>query len=170
MKVFSGFRFQGEETLFKKHLLNSEYSVAGFSYGAIEAFEHLLDSNHRIDTLQLFSPAFFQDRDEKFIRTQLLHFKKSPELYTENFYKNSFYPAEVLDNHRAERGDYNSLERLLRYKWSRDELKRVVESGVNIEVFLGEKDTIINSDKAMEFFKEFATVCYIKGAGHTLLK
>lgn len=168
MRFFSGFKFRDEKAIFEDFLSQSQFSVAGFSYGAILAFEYALNSDERIDTLQLFSPAFFQNRDEKFIRTQLLHFKKSEKLYIQNFQSNSFFPKEVPPNFPVGDGDYSDLEKLLRFQWREEDLNSLLNKGTKIEIFLGERDKIIDSDEAWEFFKNFGTVCYIKGVGHTL--
>ena len=64
-KYFSGFCFADESELFSDYLENNEFTVCGFSYGAIKAFEEVLNSDLRVDKLQLFSPAFFQSYDEK---------------------------------------------------------------------------------------------------------
>jgi predicted esterase len=77
MIYFSGFCFQNEQILFENFLLKNDFTVAGFSYGAIRAFEYALKNRHRIDTLQLFSPAFFQDKSESFKKLQLLAFQKN---------------------------------------------------------------------------------------------
>ena len=88
MKFFSGFCFQNEKEIFKDYKQEGDFILGGFSYGAIKAFEYALSSKSRIDKLQLFSPAFFQNRDEKFKKLQLIYFKKDPELYINNFFKN----------------------------------------------------------------------------------
>jgi hypothetical protein len=43
-----------------------------------------------------------------------------------------------------------------------------MDKGTKIEIFLGGVDKIIDSSKAKEFFKDFATVYYIKEKGHLL--
>ncbi len=169
MRWFSGFKFHNDIELFRQFLNPSQFTVAGFSYGAILAFEYVLNSRERVDTLQLFSPAFFKDRDKKFIRTQLLHFKKNEERYIENFLKNAFYPREVPKEFQAGKGDYSDLEKLLNFQWEKEKLEEVKNRGVRLEIFLGELDKIINSKEAWDFFKEFGTVLYIKGVGHCLL-
>ena len=60
MKYFNGFSLNGEKELFKEYLIDSEFSVAGFSYGAIEAFEYVYNGKDRVDRLILLSPAFFK--------------------------------------------------------------------------------------------------------------
>ena len=75
-KYFSGFCFFEESELFEEYLIKNDFTFYGFSYGAIKAFEEALNSQKRVDTLQLFSPAFFQNYDDKFKRTQLMYFKK----------------------------------------------------------------------------------------------
>jgi hypothetical protein len=44
-----------------------------------------------------------------------------------------------------------------------------VQRGINIEVYLGGEDKIIDVTGAREFFLEVATVTYIKDANHFLL-
>lgn len=70
MKFFSGFCLANEQELFAPYLIRSDFTVAGFSYGAIKALKYAITCNERIDTLQLFSPAFFQDKDAKFKKLQ----------------------------------------------------------------------------------------------------
>ena len=69
---FSGFCLENEEELFSEYATPNDFTISGFSYGAIKAFEEVLNSNERVDKLQLFSPAFFQTQDKKYVR-----FKKS---------------------------------------------------------------------------------------------
>lgn len=54
------------------------------------------------------------------------------------------------------------------YKWDEDKLNRVLNRGIKIEIYLGSDDKIIDSQKAMEFFKGFGTVYFIKNSGHIL--
>ena len=63
MQFFSGFSLQNDEKFFREFIQESDFCVCGFSYGAIKAFEYtqqLLEEGKRVDTLQLFSPAFFK--------------------------------------------------------------------------------------------------------------
>jgi len=92
MKFFSGFCFQNEKDIFKDYIEEGDFKVAGFSYGAIKAFEYVLNSKERIDKLQLFSPAFFQSKSEKFKKLQLpVEVKKqqSDFIIKNNFKNNS---------------------------------------------------------------------------------
>jgi len=73
---FSGFSLKGEKELFKDYIIENDFTVSGFSYGAQKAFEYVLNTDNRVDLLQLFSPAFFQDKDKKYKRLQLMFFKK----------------------------------------------------------------------------------------------
>ena len=168
MRFFSGFSFKDEEYLFEKNLNRSEFTVTGFSYGSILAFEYVLDSEKRVDTLQLFSPAFFQESSEAFIRMQLLYFKKDRKKYVKTFIKNSFFPKDVPENIEIKKDNYSDLEKLLRFQWKKEDIQKVLDKGVKIEVFLGEKDRIIDSTKAFNFFKQFGEVCLIKDTGHSL--
>ena len=168
MRFFSGFSFKNEEYLFEKHLNLSKFTVAGFSYGSILAFEYVLNSEKRVDTLQLFSPAFFQESSEKFIRMQLFHFKKDREKYVNNFTENSFFPKSPPLNLERKDDGYSDLEKLLKFKWNKFDIQKVLEKGVKLEIFIGEKDEIIDSRKCFEFFKSFGEICLIKDVGHSL--
>jgi len=168
MRFFSGFSFQNEEYLFEQYLNKSEFSISGFSFGSILAFEYALNSKNRIDTLQLFSPAFFQNQPKKFLRTQLIHFKKDEHRYIENFVANAFFPNFKDTKVQIKNGKYSELEKLLNFQWQKSDLETIIKKGIKIEVFLGNRDKIIDSNSAFEFFREFAEVCLIKNVGHTL--
>ena len=170
MQFYSGFSLKNESFLFAKYIKKSHYCVSGFSYGSIKAFEYVeqeLQNSRRIDTLQLFSPAFFQTKEKKFKRLQLMVYKKDKEKYLKNFIDLCFKP---YNKKIIEQGDsnYEQLENLLTYVWCIDELKKIASSGVTIEIYLGGKDAIIDVESAREFFLDVATVTYIKDANHFL--
>lgn len=167
-KYFSGFSLENEKEIFSDYLIENDFTVSGFSYGAILAFEELLNSNRRVDLIQLFSPAFFQTESEKFIRMQLMFFKKDSKAYCENFLKNISYPSSFNMNDYFSQGSLDELKTLLTYKWSEEKLNKLLNKGVKIEVYFGSDDKIIDSQKAADFFKEFATVYFIKNSGHIL--
>jgi hypothetical protein len=170
MKFYSGFTLENEEIFFDKYINRSRYTICGFSYGAIKAIEdvkeHLRDLK-RVDTLQLFSPAFFQNRDEKFKKMQILGFTKNRDLYIDNFIKASFYPYPLKNVEHNEDG-IDDLKELLFYEWNKQELQEIAQRGVKIEVYLGEKDKVIDANAAREFFLPLSTVTYIKDANHFL--
>lgn len=170
MKFFSGFSLKNEEYLFELYLDKSSYTVSGFSYGAIQALNttlKMIDNSQRVDRLQLLSPAFFQTKDEKFKRLQLMSYKKNELLYMKQFLGGCFYPYEqkIVENIQT---DISELKELLEYEWSLETLKKIEAHGVKIEVYLGGKDAIIDADAAKEFFLEVSTVTYIKDANHFL--
>ena len=165
---FSGFCFSSESELFFDYLEEGEFIVSGFSYGAIKAFEKVLKSEKRVDKLQLFSPAFFQNKDEKFKKMQLMFFKKNKEEYKNNILQNVKYPLLKNIDSYVKDGTYEELSELLNFIWKKEDLQKLVDKNIKIEIFLGEKDKIINSLEAKEFFKEFATVYYFKEKGHLL--
>ncbi len=172
MKFFSGFSLKNDEIFFDDLLEKSHYSVAGFSYGAIKAFHYVqaqLKNGHRVDTLQLFSPAFFQSKDAKFKRLQTMAYKKNQNTYLENFKRECFSPYKSLNTQDIST-KLEDLEELLGYVWNLNELKHLVTKGVNIEVYLGGEDKIIDVKFAKEFFLEVSTVTYIKNANHFLQK
>ncbi len=165
---YSGFSLKEEELLFEEYRTVNNFTISGFSYGAQQAFEAVLNSTTRVDVLQLFSPAFFQNKDKKYKRMQLMFFKKDAKSYCENFLKNICYPSSLNMQKYFKEGSYEQLESLLTYEWSETKLQALVDKGVKIEVYLGAEDKIIDANKAKEFFKQFATVYYIKDCGHIL--
>ena len=170
MKFYSGFTFKNDENCFKEYLQYSQYSVSGFSYGAIKAFEYVekqLELGNRIDTLQLFSPAFFQTKSEKFKRLQTMSFKKDRDGYINSFIQQCFSPYSIRNLEYIE-ATILDLNNLLSYEWLVSKLKNVVDKGVKIEVYLGGKDNIIDVQSARELFLKVATVTYIKEANHFL--
>ena len=170
MKFYSGFSLKNEEYLFGDFIKSSEYTICGFSYGAIKALEAIkkaLDEGKRVDTLQLFSPAFFQITDEKFKRLQLMSYKKNQEIYLKQFISSCFEPFEKkIVEHSSTTAD--ELRELLEYEWNLDDFKELMKRGITIEVYLGGQDKIIDSNAAKELFLEIATVTYIKDANHFL--
>jgi len=168
MKFYSGFSLSNDKQLFKEYLKESTFTVAGFSYGAIKAFEEVVSSNKRVDTLQLFSPAFFQDRPKKFRYTQKMYHSKDASSYLKNFFKLCFSPAKIDEKIKLEEGSETELVELLDYEWKKDKLQALKDRGVKIEVYLGSEDKIINADKVKAFFLPFATTYMVNRAGHTL--
>lgn len=168
MQFFSGFSLSNESYLFNEYLNKSDYSVAGFSYGAIKAFEYVkkqFASGKRVDTLQLISPAFFQRKAQKFKKLQLLAYTKNELTYMSGFINACFEPYEkkIVQHKKTTKVE---LEELLNYEWDLQELKKLVDNGIKLEVYLGEKDKIIDLEAAREFFLQVATVTYIKDANH----
>lgn len=168
-RYFSGFCFENEKELFKDYLVENDFTISAFSYGCIEAFEEIYNSKNRVDRIQFFSPAFFQNRDEKFKRMQLMFFKKDCKSYCENFLKGVSYPNEKIDLEKYFKiGKYEQLEKLLNYKWDENKLNQLIQRGIKIEVYLGEEDKIIDALEAKEFFKNFSMTYYLKKRGHIL--
>ncbi len=168
VNFFSGFSLSGEEFLFRDYIKRGEFTVCGFSLGAIRAFESVYEGQKRVDTLQLFSPAFFQDRDEKFKRLQKISYQKNQTNYEREFLKNISHPSNFKMQEYFKKDDINSLEKLLSYNWQIDKLKELQKRGIKIEVYLGSEDKIINTEVAYEFFKTLSTVYFIKKVGHIL--
>jgi hypothetical protein len=170
MKFYSGFSFSGEEELFSSLIKESKYTVCGFSYGAIKAFKYVQESlknAKRVDTLQLFSPAFFQTKPDTFKRLQTLSYTKNQEKYLSQFKESCFFPYGMKEVGTSQT-NVEDLEELLQYEWSLDTLKDVESKGLIIEVYLGGEDTIIDVEAAQELFLQVATVTYIKSANHCL--
>lgn len=169
MHYFSGFSLQKDNIFFKSYLDPTAYTVAGFSYGAIKAFEFALTNNSRIDKLQLFSPAFFQDRSEDFKQTQLRQYKANKKLYLKYFMQNCFKPYVMRDVTHVDTQE-DELQEILWYQWEADKFRQLKQKNIDIEVYLAEQDNIINAQHAKEFFVRFSTVYFIKNANHFLLR
>ncbi|MBA1437390.1 MAG: pimelyl-ACP methyl ester esterase BioV [Epsilonproteobacteria bacterium] len=172
MIFFSGFSLKDESYLFEPYIKNSDYTVCGFSYGAIKAFEYMQDmlqQGKRVDTLQLFSPAFFQTKDAKFKRLQLMGYKKDKQQYLEKFLHSCFAPYQKKMIRYSDSDTIEDLQKLLEYEWDKGALQELVKRGVVLEVYLGGEDSVIDVDGAYSFFQEVATVTYIKEGNHFLL-
>ncbi len=171
MKFFNGFSLKNEEEFFSPFIKRNNFTICGFSYGAIKAFQatkEALESGKRVDTLQLFSPAFFESRSDKFKRLQMLSYSKDKNMYMQQFIDACFapYPKRELTLQKTTKDELNEL---LTYQWDISELHKLENSGVTIEVYLGGNDTITDVNAAREFFLNVATVTYIKEANHFLL-
>jgi len=168
MKYFNGFSLQGEEALFSQYLIESEYGVAGFSYGAQQALEYVYDSKIRVDRLILLSPAFFQTQKPSFIRTQLRYFEAGKEAYVKQFLSNVAYPSKIDLSSYLEVGTKEALEALLTYRWDEKKIREILVRGTTIEVFLGKDDKIIDAQEASNFFEPLTTTYFMKSVGHLL--
>ena len=168
MKYFNGFSLEKEEMFFKEMLIESDYTVAGFSYGAIKAFEYAYNSTERIDRLILLSPAFFQNHKKSFVRTQLRYYKANEKAYTEQFLENVAYPSSIKLNNYLTIGTITELEELLSYEWDKEKILELLKRGIIIEIFIGEKDKIVDAQKSFEFFEGIVFCYFFRGVGHLL--
>ncbi|OQX50037.1 MAG: hypothetical protein B5M46_02145 [Epsilonproteobacteria bacterium 4484_20] len=169
MRYFNGFSLSGEELFFRDCLPESEFCVAGFSYGAQKAVEYVHATQRRVDRLILLSPAFFQTERPGFVRTQLRYFEAGKEAYVRQFLENVSYPSRTELAPFLQTGSKEELEALLTYTWDVEKMKEVIKRGTAIEVFLGGEDKIIDSAAAAAFFEKYVTTYLIKDAGHLLL-
>lgn len=140
---FSDFCLRGEEKIFD--FLNlGIYDVAGLGYGAYEAFCYTYQRvlhGYRVQKLVLIAPFF----DSK---TYLHEVKK--------IYKNHIRFAEFLIQEKA----------LESPDWRETDLKILQDCGVELEVYIGGKSPIGESEKVLEFFRKFGTVYYLKNFSH----
>ena len=168
MRFFSGFCFEGESELFASFAsMNGRYTLNGFSYGAILAFKEALNlvrKSHRIQSLNLFSPAFFQERKPSFLKAQILGFKKDPQSYIQNFLSLCGNPPAKY----FKQGTLEQLEELLSFEWRREELELLCASGVELNIFVGGKDKIISSQEVIDFFTPFGIVHLYQNLNHHL--
>jgi hypothetical protein len=167
MIFYSGFSLTNDRRFFEPFLRESDYTVAGFSYGAIKAALHAANSANRIDTLQLFSPAFFQTKKPSFKRLQLTSFSTDSQSYLHRFIEGCFAPCKVQEV-EMKMGTVHELDELLNFVWDNDLMQKIVDKGIKIEVYLGLEDTIIDALGAKEFFLPYATVITIRRGNHFL--
>jgi hypothetical protein len=167
MRFYSGFALSNDQVFFQKYLNHSEFTVAGFSYGAIKAALYTAQATHRIDTLQLFSPAFFQTKKESFRRLQMSGYFKDSERYLESFLTSCFAPSPVAPISLGENNS-DELQELLYFEWTDTLMETIRNKGIVIEVYLGLDDQVIDVAGAREFFLPYATVTSIKRANHFL--
>jgi len=168
MKYFNGFSLANEEKLFSAYVEEGDYTVSGFSYGAQKAFEYTYQSQTRIDRLILLSPAFFQTQKPSFTRTQLRYFDGNKDSYVKQFLENVAYPSTESLEKYLHIGRKEELNALLSYIWDEKKIKEVLSRGTTIEVFIGDKDKIIDSKETINFFRELSTLYIIKKSGHLL--
>ena len=171
MEFFSGFGFKNDQILFKEYLISGAYTIAGFSYGAQKALEVAkakVDAGERVEILQLFSPAYFNELPKAIKLKEMQNFAKNSELYMRFFYKKAAYPWKGSIEPFKKEPSLGELKSLLFYEWKKSDLALLKEAGVKIEVYLGTMDKIIDSKKAELFFKPYATIYTIKDVGHLL--
>lgn len=167
MTFYSGFSLTNDQHFFDAYLVESDYTVAGFSYGAIKAAHHAAHATSRIDTLQLFSPAFFQTKKTSFKRLQLSAFTHDRKSYILRFLEMCFAPCPVQEVD-IQIGESDQLDELLNYVWDEKLMNSIVDKGIRIEVYLGLEDAIIDAVGAKEFFLPYATVTSIQRGNHFL--
>ena len=163
MRFYSGFGLWQEKELFKDYLDESEFCVAGFSYGAQKALIDAVHTNKRVDKLQLLSPAFFKN-NPKFSKLQFNGFKKDKQKYINNFLENVKYPKEIDLEKYVDDCELYQLEEMFEFNWGLIEHLK----GIKVEIFIGDKDKIIDVDGAVKFFKNYGDVYLLKDKGHLL--
>lgn len=169
---FSGFCLANEQELFDNLISHNDYTVSGFSYGAQKALEYVLYCKQRIDKLILLSPAYFEHSSVSFLRTQERYFIGQNINYMNQFYKNVAYPADdMIIRKYGTVGTAEDLQELLSYKWQAEKMQLIRSRGIEIEVYIGDKDKIVDSAKSLEFFTDLSDSLFlIKNAGHLLRK
>lgn len=165
---FSGFCFYNELPLFDELIDKSCLSISAFSYGCIEAIEHIINNDINIDKLYMFSPSFFNNKTLSFKKNQLKIFKKNEKKYIDFFYKNCLQNKEINIDKYKKTDNVQVLEKLLFYKWKTTIIKAIISKNIEIIVHFGDCDTIIDINEAKIFFKNYATIIEIPNANHLL--
>ncbi len=189
---FSGFGFANENALFaapqsavRECLDVRECDVVGFSYGAQKAVRYALHATRPIRRLCLLSPAFFHGMPTKRKEAELRLFAANPTRYLRAFLQQALGDTDASEAQRELVLPYfclaapesihadalgDDLRALLFYAFCADELAQICARGIEIEVFLGAKDRIVNALEARDFFAPLATrLFWVRDAGHLLL-
>jgi hypothetical protein len=165
---FSGFCFYDESPLFDG-LIDKSYSyISSFSYGCIQALDYIINNNVKIDKLYMFSPSFFNNQTLAFKNNQLKIFRKSQNTYLEFFYKNCLYNKKIDIDKYKKTDNIEILEKLLFYKWEEQIINKIINKNIEIIVFFGQYDMIIDINQAKKFFINYATIIDIPNVGHLL--
>lgn len=151
--------------LFSSFIPPKEACIVGFSYGGIRAMEYAMETKEFFKKLILISPAFYQHTTDEFRQAQLDAFVADSDLYTIKLLKKSGFSDSERDVY-GHMGTIDELGELLYYEWSKQMLRSLCAKGVQIEVYLGGADRIVDPNVSMEFFKDFATVYFIKNKNH----
>jgi len=168
---FSGFGFCCEKALFREYLEEGEFVVAGFSYGAQKALKEVLsrlEEGRRVERLQLLSPAYFDHLPKALKVREIENFMRNPDLYMRLFYRKAAYPYTGDVAPFTRRPELSQLKELLFFQWKGEELERLREAGVVLEVYIGSLDKIVPPQRVAEFFKAYGTLYQIEGVGHLL--
>ena len=78
MKFYSGFSLQNEEYLFSEFIKKSEYTICGFSYGAIKALK-ATEAKAKYSAAKEIDPSQTYPDDRLLVISQLLAEKQSEE-------------------------------------------------------------------------------------------
>jgi len=163
---WDGFCIKNGKQLLGKYRDLAPLRIGGFSYGAQQVWELLKKGGTgRIVKVQLFSPAYFDSLSDRWKKLNLERFKQDREGYLKEFYRRALIPPKYQNwecLHRQEMEE--ELKKLLTYRW-----KKIDLTGLDLEVYLGERDRIIDLEGAYQFFKKLGRVYLIKGVGHSLL-
>lgn len=163
---YSGFSLCGEEEIFHEYIPAFGSFVSGFSYGAIAALKYAI-KEQSVKSLILLSPAYYTHKDNAFKEAQLAAFTADKELYQIKLLKKSGFKEDEYKLY-AKEGRYEELSELLYFDWSTIKIETLISRGVNIEVFIGKNDKVVEPKASAEFFECFAKVYTLDNKNHIL--
>ena len=164
---FSGFSLCGEELLFKDYYEDDGENACGFSYGAQKAFLYT-KSNPHIKRLTLLSPAFYMQKTEEFKEIQIAAFVQNPDLYRLKLLKKSGLNPEETAKYGAD-ATAPELRELLYFEWEAEDIKAMLERRVQIEVYIGGKDGVVEPKPSFGFFEHCgAKTVWLEDKNHIL--
>lgn len=166
MPYFGGFGLKGESGLFEEILQDdilNPYVAVGFDVGCVEALkytEDCLKSQLRIQKLILISPLFCHLLDS-------VNYEN-----VQNYWALSVQPTHCFDTIKPYVKNHKSMltkqHFLFSFKWERKTFDILNKNGIEINVYLGGIDPLIESTKTLDFFKAFASVWIYRHYAHLL--
>jgi dienelactone hydrolase len=163
---FSGFALCGEESLFKDYYDDGD-SVCGFSYGAQKAFLYA-KNNSFVKRLILLSPAFYAQKTEEFKEAQMAAYTQNPALYRLKLLKKSGLNPDEIDSFKSD-STIEELRELLYFEWSEEDVKSMLERGVQIDVYIGGEDGVVEPEPSFGFFgRSGAKTVWLENKNHIL--
>ena len=163
---YSGFCLDKEEALFDGYLPAFGDFVAGFSYGSIKAVHHAI-KDESVKKLLLLSPAYYSHKDNVFKDAQISAFEADPHLYKNKLLKKSGLKEEEGAAY-AKDSSSDELRELLYFDWAVAGLDTLKDRGVDIEVFIGSSDRVVEPSASNEFFSKYARVYLLENKNHIL--
>jgi len=99
---------------------------------------------------------------------QTISFAKNQDMYIQNFLNQVKYPCDINIEKYIKKSSSIELEELLNYEWDVKKIQALKDKNIDIEVYVGGDDKIINPNAVLDFFTPYANIYFIKNIGHLL--
>ncbi|TLD81568.1 hypothetical protein LS68_000595 [Helicobacter sp. MIT 05-5293] len=166
MPYFGGFGLKGESALFKEILqddMTNPYVAVGFDVGCVEALSYVQDCirfKHRVQKLILLSPLFCPLLDSVDYEN------------VQSYWALGVQPTHHFDTIKPYVQNHTPMltkqHALFLFEWEKEMFDSLKKNGIEINVYLGGIDPLIESTEALDFFKAFASVWIYRHFAHLL--